>query len=1014
MPQRPLIFFLLVFLFLLLKSNAQTLNPLKATVIGTANGLPDATITALCQDEDGFLWIGTNNGLSRYDGVEFKNYFHQKDTNSIPGNNIKGIVALQGHRLLINTATGLCIFYTTAGISKNLLIPSSAKAFVFENNFVQAATDKSNNIWAGTQTCLYKLDTSLHIIKTWRGFSEKDLGSSLLLYVHDIKPLPEGDVLLNLEPPQQQAQYFLYANDLHKIVNMDDPGAASFNFLKEALIKDICFNKNGDAYFIRYLKDSLYYFDNGLKKINQYPIETVMGKKEISYGSKLFANEKNLLACSLYNGGIVYWELPQEKENSFLRNDITLQNKQVYTMLSDASGNLWVGTNNGLIKFSSVIRHLDIVPFSEINTKTKEKIELQNIFTSGKSVFVGSNGGGFFYKSANSQWKNISWNEDPLQHYIWNISFRRTDSFYVATQKGIYYWDTAAGAHSAFRWPGSLKWVNNLPITTQFTDSKNITWMGLGFGHGVAAYNNQTKQTFIYSNTTNPFFPLRYPTSIVEDERGNLWMGGPNGAGLAKWSRNSNSFTLIPPVYNTNFDNGSVNCLYADKKGNIWIGTASGLCSYNFSTNQFAKYDVTSGLPFNSVNSIAADANNRLWIGTKNGLCCMDMATKKITIFNEFYHLQEPEVNFVSYSNAENKVYFITAHFLYSIAPEDWLQQSFPPKIFINGASSSGDKLGISKKISLPYNKNNINISFTAVNLLNGEDNKYFYRLDTSSQTWQPLGNAREVNFSNLSPGNYTFQVKAQTGSGTLSSNTALLSFTIAAPFWKTWWFIAACIIVVLVIAYLIYYYRLKQLLRIQQVRNAIATDLHDDIGSALTNINILAELTNAATEPKKSKEFLTRISEEVNTSSQSLDDIVWSINSQNDNFEQIAARMRRYAAELFESANIQYRLEFDENLSNKKLKMEQRRDLYLIFKESLNNIYKHAFASVVEIQLLTQQNSFMLRISDNGKGFNTGLPTSRNGIKNILARAKKWKGNADIDSSAKGTVITVRMPIIY
>lgn len=1004
---------LTVLVFFYFGSREQDLSADRAEHFIVKDGLPDAAITALCQDEDGFLWIGTSNGLSRYDGVAFKNYFHQKDNNSIPGNNIKGIVLLPGHRLLINTSTGLCIFYTTTGISKNLLVPSAAKAFVFENNFVAAAIDGQNNIWAGTQTCLYKLDTSLHILKTWRGFPEKGMEGSLLLYVHDIQPVSGGDILLKLEPPKQHVQYFLYSHSLNKIVGMDDPAAAAFTFADGFLTRDIRFNKNGDAFFIKYLQDSLYYFDHVSKQTTRYLITGIADKKQISYGSKLFLDEKNLLACSLSDGGIAYWNLTPDKANLFLKNEVTLTNKQIFCILPDASGNLWIGTNNGLVKFSSAIRHFDIVSFPEINTRTKEKIELQNIFTFDKTVFIGSNGGGFFFKTANSTWKNIVWNESSLEHYVWNISLKGTDSFYVATQNGIYYWNATDEKHAPFHWPQALKWINGLPVTANFTDSKDISWMGLGFGYGVAALNNKSGKIFIYSDAGKPQFPLRFPTAITEDEQGNLWMGGPNGAGIAKWSRSSNNFTLLSPVYNTDFDNGTINCLYADKKGYIWIGTASGLCSYNFSTNQFTKYDATSGLPSNAVNSIAEDAQKRLWIATKNGLCCMDMTTKKITTFNEFYHLQEPEINFVCFSKIENKIFFVTPHFFYSISPEDLLQQSTVPKVFINGASSSGDIQDISKKISLPFNNNNINISFTAVNLLNGQGNKYFYRLDTSSNKWQSIGNARQINFSNLSPGAYTFQVKAQTGNGTWSSNSAMLSFTIAAPFWKTWQFIISCILIIIAIVYLIYYYRVKQLLRIQQVRNTIATDLHDDIGSALTNINILAALTNVS-GPQKSKEFLARISEEVNTSSQSLDDIVWSINSQNDSFEEIAARMRRYAAELFESANIQYQLEFDEKLSQKKLQMEQRRDLYLIFKEAVNNIYKHASASVVEIKLLALQNNFILNIKDNGKGFDTSLPTARNGIKNIVKRAKKWKGTAAINSSPdEGTSIIVSMPVI-
>jgi signal transduction histidine kinase len=322
----------------------------------------------------------------------------------------------------------------------------------------------------------------------------------------------------------------------------------------------------------------------------------------------------------------------------------------------------------------------------------------------------------------------------------------------------------------------------------------------------------------------------------------------------------------------------------------------------------------------------------------------------------------------------------------------------------------------LDQSIKLTYNNNNINISFTSVNLINGAGNNYFYRLNGNDKLWIDLGHQRQISFSNLAPGNYRFHVKAQTEDGTWSANEAVASFSVATPFWKSGWFIFLIIIIAAVIVYAMYQYRVKQLLMLQQVRTRIATDLHDDIGSTLTNINILAELSKTHLQtPQKTNEFLTRISEEVNTSNQSLDDIVWTINTVNDSFDQIAARMRRYASEIFEATNIRCRIEFDESLAQKKLQMEQRRDVYLIFKEAVNNIYKHAAATEAEIILKSEKNNFSLMIKDNGKGFDMSVPTNRNGLKNIIARAKKWKGNCIVHSTAEaGTMITVIMPVAH
>jgi signal transduction histidine kinase len=213
---------------------------------------------------------------------------------------------------------------------------------------------------------------------------------------------------------------------------------------------------------------------------------------------------------------------------------------------------------------------------------------------------------------------------------------------------------------------------------------------------------------------------------------------------------------------------------------------------------------------------------------------------------------------------------------------------------------------------------------------------------------------------------------------------------------------------------YAFYLYRIRQLKNLQNVRNRIATDLHDDIGSTLTNINMLSEISRKnLARPREAEKFLQRISEEVTSTSQALNDIIWSVNSSNDSIEEIFTRMRRYAADLFDNSNTLCHLNLDKTVAEKKLNMEQRRDLYLIYKESMNNIHKHAFAKNVWIDVLWLNNKLHLKIKDDGKGFNPSVVTNRNGLKNIRSRTGKWKGSTNIISSpGNGTLIEIELPL--
>jgi len=201
---------------------------------------------------------------------------------------------------------------------------------------------------------------------------------------------------------------------------------------------------------------------------------------------------------------------------------------------------------------------------------------------------------------------------------------------------------------------------------------------------------------------------------------------------------------------------------------------------------------------------------------------------------------------------------------------------------------------------------------------------------------------------------------------------------------------------------------------KIQRVRNRIATDLHDDIGSTLTNISILSQLgNNNLQQPQLAARYLDRIAEEVNASGQALDDIIWSVNSNHDTLEEMLVRMRRFAAELFDQSNVECKLELKQTVSGKKLNMEQRRDLYLIYKESLNNIYKHANAQRVYVELKMNKNTLTLTIRDDGKGFDPQIETDRNGLKNLKTRAEKWKGEMVISSQPQGgSVVSVTMAV--
>jgi len=1013
--QLSILFFLLA---LTVCASSQNLNNLKPGYFSVKNGLPDATITAICQDSDGFLWIGTSFGLSRYDGVEFVNFYHSKLNASLPGNYINKLIPLSGHRLLVASATGLCLFNTRTNVFKNLIVKSGAAMFGFENNFRAIAADKNGHIWAGSQTCLYELDTAMHILQQKNDYRKKAISPNLFLYVESIRSLPGGDVIFETQQTTGKFPYHWYLSRNKKIIPLENSQVPYRSFFDPAVLKDVAFDKQGNAYYIKRGIDSLFYFNLQSNRSIATRLDKIKGTHQISFDSQLSIINDQFLGCSLYDGGLLYTNtLRSVTTNRDPKWDITLPGKHVTCVFSDRENNIWIGTNNGLYKFTMALNNLTISAIPEKNALTGRSFEIQNISLVNNHIFLNTTGGGVFYKRANQvNWKNLTWPAGGELNNTWSVRSVSNDNYWVATQRGLFEWKSGDRQATPLSLPPAWQWINTLPIPTQFLDRENILWLGLGGGKGVAAFNLTTHNIKLYSLTTSNTFPLRYPVAIDEDEHGNLWMGGVEGRGLVEWTRKQDKFVLVSPLFNSEFDNGIINAIYADHRGSLWLGTSGGLFKFSTSTRRFTKYSVQHGLSSNTIYSIEADSSKHLWIGTKNGLSCMDLTNNKLLNFNGYYQNSEDAVTSVKYDYANQKICFTTPHNFYSITPREWLPRRAPPPLFITSVVSSGTNLTADKEIRLDYNNNNINIAFSAINLVDGDQTKYFYRLNSQQKNWIPTNSSRQVSFSSLLPGQYTFEVKAQLSDGTWSRNQAAVLFIVANPFWKTWWFIFLNIIGITLIIYLVYQYRVRQIITLQNIRGRIASDLHDDIGSTLSNIHILTRLSHAnLAEPEKAGGFLTRIAEEVNSSSQSLDDIVWSINTVNDNFEQVAARMRRYAAELFESSDIVYKVDFDEKLLHKKLNLEQRRDIYLIFKEALNNIYKHAHATTATVALAMDHQYFKMTISDNGNGFAPGTPTTRNGLKNMRARAVSQKGSFTVESrKGSGTTLCISMRIFH
>jgi len=312
--------------------------------------------------------------------------------------------------------------------------------------------------------------------------------------------------------------------------------------------------------------------------------------------------------------------------------------------------------------------------------------------------------------------------------------------------------------------------------------------------------------------------------------------------------------------------------------------------------------------------------------------------------------------------------------------------------------------------------QNQMQIDFVGLGFVSGDVLRYQYRFEGSYAEWSTPTAQRTVNFVGLAPGSYKFLVRAIDSEGGSSPTPAMITFTILRPVWQRWWFVSLAVLALAGLAYSVYRYRVIRLLEVADMRMRIATDLHDDIGANLTKIAILSEVarqhlgTNGAARADGPLSSIARISRE---SAASMSDIVWAINPRRDQLLDLVRRMREHAEEVFALREVDLQFEAPHPLHNLKLGVNVRRDLLLIFKETVNNAARHSHCSCMRINLHVEDSRLSLVMTDDGDGFNIHTNGSGQGLASLKLRTERLGGKLEVESrQGEGTTVTCVVPL--
>ncbi|HEV8273388.1 MAG TPA: two-component regulator propeller domain-containing protein [Chitinophagaceae bacterium] len=1002
--------------------------------ITTENGVSNNTVYEVLQDKKGFLWILTGNGLNRYDGYNFKIYsYDPADSNSLTGGLFYSLVQDKNGVLWFNNETkGIYSFNPVTEKFFHYRRDTRNKNSLMDDGTAGLVVDKAGNIWIATLSGLDKLDprtnTFTHI--THQSNKETSLSNNFISAI----TIDEDDNLW-LVTGEPGLDYF--NTQSQKLIQHFNFGSSS-NPIEDWNIHAYRANagRNGNVW-IGSRADGLYCYNTRTKKIIHFQYEKNNPYSLSHNGVYKAYEDKNgnlWLATDAAGGSIEFYDHASGRFYHKSMDDI-----QYLDFLEDNSGKIWIGTMNGIYTCSPTLKKFESYNHVKGDKNSLSSNEV-NCFLRDRSgnMLVGTNTVNIF-DSVTKKFTPLGLNDISgflLQKcYVWKLYQDSKNILWIPTIFGLLSYDPLTKAQRWYRFDDKDSTsLGATSCTGIIEDSKGRYWVTTWFG-GFEAFDPVSgKFRYFMIHEGGNSISTNTVDGIFEDSRGILYIGSPNG-GLITFNPDKETFKIYRHRVNDPNSPSSDKTLnfLESKNGVIWFCGDGGVNAFDPVTEKFRAFTTKDGLCSNVVTSIVADNAGNHWLGTQNGLSCFTPPENPFDSGSKFHFRNYNKRDGLpgnamtlsaAYKDVDGKLYFGTeSPGFFCFRPDDLKDNSFKPPVYItdlklfntsirphDADSILKQPIELTQQITLSYDQNDLSLEFAALNYIHPEKNQYQYKLENYNKDWITTdANKRFASYTNLNPGKYVFRVRASNNDGVWSPHEASLIIIITPPFWQTWWFRTLVVLAVAALVYGIYRYRLSHILRLQNIRNRIAADLHDDIGSTLNSISVYSEVAKKDQDGKM--EALEMIGQSSRKVIDAMSDIVWTINPENDSFEKIILRMRSISYNLLRAKQIDFSFKADENLNGLKLSLEERRNFYLIFKEALNNLVKYSNAKRASVLLSKNSHHICLLIRDDGVGFDTTRKYNGNGLINMKKRAKEIKAEFSIDSgNGIGTNIELKL----
>lgn len=978
------------------------------------NGFLPYSINTILQTRDGYLWIGTDEGLVRFDGLEFSTY-NTNNTKAFKTNNVSSIVEDKDGRLWIGCTDGGLLSYFGGSFTYYFI-----KDQLKDDRISSMCLDHENNLWIGTPSNLSYISLTKMQKQTPNGkqIIPRISGIDFSIYYTSSMFCDDSGTIWGICKGNTNV-FYISPRKNRKILTFGEIGS---NHLLTCFLSDSK-GKNwvGTSHGLKVLKNdslSLYYAKNGTI---EFKINTII------------EDRTGILWIGTYGNGL--YKLDSTGYLKKISNNEGKSPSRAMSLFEDKEGGLWAGfRGEGIYRFQKKIFRNYTIRDGLSHNQVWSICETHN-----NDIWIGSQKG----------LNKLSF--DNSMEVITRLPIPGTEKDNVVR--------AIVEDHNKIIWIGAGKdilrysdgkfkrFLSVNDTRSMIVDSNNSLWIG-GADAGLIKVQNESYQKYFYLSPENLFledknyFNLFFyqVKTLCYDNKGDLWIG--TKIGLYRFSGDSIYYFDKTPELTGN----AVMTLFNDSRGTLWT-TVYGFGLFRFNPGkgqkQFSQITRNNGLHDNTIYSILEGDYGKFWFSSNKGIFCInrqeliDFCDGKISSVQSITYgldagMESIECNGGNHPSAikskDGRLWFPTMSGVVVIDPSNLYRQQDPLKVYIQKTVVDGVELSTNRFQSLePGNKRKIEFHYTAINFSTPENVLFKYRLEDYDDEWIDARNQRTIYYLNIPPGLYTFRVLARNNEGVWNTDEASISFEIPPHFWETGLFKISFGILLLGIIIgttrIIYSRKLKHQLYVleqqralEQERLRISRDIHDEIGSRLTKISVLNEaVKDEIDKTPLVQEFAEKISNETKQVIENLDEIIWFINPGNDSIELLGTFLREYIADYFSSTDIECICEFPNSYPVMQISPEVRRNIVLTVKEIANNIVKHASASKVNTKFDLQEQSIFISLEDNGKGFSTQEPHPLgNGLLNIQKRIEEIGGKVIIKSvMSSGTEIQIFLPLI-